>query len=83
LPEFELDLVQVPSILATKCRQSVDYVIASVPALPELRDAAIRLHKRIAQREATAENEFRVTELRNGIDEINNIIIAFEEFITK
>jgi hypothetical protein len=83
LPELELSLVQVPSILATKCRQSVDYVIASVAALPELRDAAIRLHKKIALRQASAENEFRVTELRNGIEEITNIIVAFDEFIVK
>jgi hypothetical protein len=83
LPEFELELVQVPSILAKKCRQSVDYVIASVASLAELRDAAIRLHKRIAERQASTENEFRVTELRSGIEDVTSIIVAFDEFIDK
>jgi hypothetical protein len=83
LPEFELELVQIPSILARKCRQSVDYVIASVGSLPAFREAAIRLHKKISERQPSAENEFRVTELRNGIEEITSIILAFDEFIDK
>ncbi|HEX7515665.1 MAG TPA: NACHT domain-containing protein [Chthoniobacterales bacterium] len=83
LPEFELELVQVPSILARKCRQSVDYVIASVGSLSGLREAAIRLHKKISERQTTVENEFRVTELRSGIEEVTNIMVAFDEFIDK
>lgn len=82
-PEFELELVQIPSILARKCRQSVDSVIASVGVLPAFRDAAIRLHKKISERQSSPENEFRVTELRNGIEEITSIIVAFDEFIDR
>lgn len=67
-------------ILAKKCRQSVDYVIASVASLAGLRGSAIQLHTRT---QASSDNEFRVTELRSGIDEITSIIVAFDEFIDK
>ncbi len=46
-----------------------------------LREAAIALHKRISNREVTAENELMTTELRDGIHEISEIIVTFEDFI--
>jgi hypothetical protein len=78
-----LHFAKCGSILAKKCRQSVDYVIASVASLAGLRDSAIQLHTRIMERQASSDNEFRVTELRSGIDEITSIIVAFDEFIDK
>ncbi len=83
LPEFENEVVQIPSILAKKCRQSVDYVIACVPALTKMRASAVQLHKKIASRTVTNENEFKVTELRSGIADISNIIVTFSEFIER
>jgi hypothetical protein len=83
LPEFEAELVQIPSIVARKCRQNVDYVIACVGALANLREAAVKLHKKLAAREATGDNQFRVTTLRSGIEDVTSIIVAFEEFIKK
>lgn len=75
------ELVQVPSILAKKCRSSVDYVVASVSALSELRTTLLALHAKYAQRQNTELNEYYVTELRNGINDVTQIIVAFKDFI--
>ncbi len=78
---LDLELVQVPSILARKCRNNVDYVVASVSALSDLRKALINLHGKYSQRQSTELNEYYVTELRSGINDITQIIEAFKDFI--
>jgi predicted phosphodiesterase len=83
LPDMEVDIVQVPSILAKKCRSNVDYVVASVGSLFELLKNLLSLHAKYSKRQPTDENEYLVTELRNGITDINQIIVAFKDFIDK
>jgi hypothetical protein len=78
---MDRELAQVPAILARQCRQSVEYVVACVGALIELRVALVKFHKRVARNEPIEETEFCVTELRSGIDAITDIIVAFHEFI--
>jgi hypothetical protein len=82
-PEFELELVQLPGVLAKKCRQNVDYVIACVGSLADLRQSAIKLHKKVSARQSSSDNELKVTELRSGIEDVTSIIVAFNEFIEK
>ena len=78
---MEDELVQVPSLLAKKCRSSVDNVVASVGALSELRDILLEFHAKYSKREITEMNEYYVTELRSGIDDVTQIIVAFKDFI--
>ncbi len=80
---MDLELVQLPAILAKKCRKSVDYVVACVGALSELRGALLHLHVRFSKRKATEENEYCITQLRNGINDVTQIIVAFKDFIDK
>jgi len=75
------ELAQSLGAFAKNCRQSVEYVMACVEPMSALRTSAISLHKRISKREVTGENEFLSTELRDGIHEISEIIVTFEEFI--
>jgi len=82
-PDMEVDIVQVPSILAKKCRSNVDYVVASVGSLSELLKELLTLHAKYSKRQASGENEYLVTELRNGITDVTQIIIAFKDFIDK
>ncbi|MHB8149809.1 MAG: NACHT domain-containing protein [Desulfobulbia bacterium] len=79
--DMEDELVQVPSLLAKKCRSSVDNVVASVGALSELRDILLEFHAKYSKREITEMNEYYVTELRSGIDDVTQIIVAFKDFI--
>jgi len=78
---MEASLVEVPSILAQKCRQSVDAVVACVGALSTLRETVLGLYSRVSQRRSSDEVAFAVTQLRSGVDELTQIIVAFEEFI--
>jgi calcineurin-like phosphoesterase family protein len=82
-PPYKLvsDLAKSLGAFAKNCRQSVEYVMACVEPMSNLRVAAISLHKRISKREVTGENEFMTTELRDGIHEISEIIVTFEDFI--
>jgi hypothetical protein len=75
------ELPQSLAIFAKNCRQSVEHIMACVESLANLRAASMFLHERLSKREATADNEFTVTELRNGIYEVSQIIVTFEEFI--
>jgi len=81
LLDMEVELVQIPSILARKCRSSVDNVIASVSALSELLKTLIELHEKYSNRQINELNEYCVTELRNGIDDVTQIIVSFKDFI--
>jgi soluble cytochrome b562 len=78
---LDVALVQVPSIVARQCRESVDYVMACVGALVDLRKAMVNYHKQISKKDLSDESEYNVTELRRGIDEVTRIIVAFDEFI--
>ena len=78
---MDAELVQIPATLAWKCRESVDYVFACVKALSILRVSLLEYHAKLLKRRAGEENEFCVSELRNGIDEVTQIIIAFQDFI--
>ena len=79
--EMDLELAQLPSILAQKCRKSIDYVVASVNGLTELRRVLFDYHAKLTNRKATEENEYCITQLRSGINEIAQIIITFKDFI--
>jgi hypothetical protein len=78
---MDVELVQIPSILAKKCRSSVEYVTASVGALADLLHELLVLHAKFSKRQASEEKEYLVTELRNGIADVTQIIVAFKDFI--
>jgi hypothetical protein len=78
---MDYELAQVPSIIAKQCRQSVEYVVACIDALTQMRVAMTDHHKKLMRREPSDESELCVTELRRGIDDITQIIVAFNEFI--
>lgn len=75
------ELAQTLCSFTKNCRQSVDYVITCVDSMSDLRDAATSLHRILSAKEATADKEYVVTELRNGINEVTQLIVTFEEFI--
>lgn len=79
---LEVELVQMPAILAKKCRSNVDYVVATVSSLDKLRTAILALYEKFSKRQATVENEYCITELRKGINEVTQIIVAFKDFIS-
>ena len=81
--DYELELVQIPATLARKCRQSVDYIIACVRSLTAFEAACVNLHAKIAKRPISSDNEFKVSELRGGIQDISTILVAFHEYIQK
>ncbi len=74
-------LVQTPSILARNCRQSVDYVVACVDSMAKMRDAATHLHRKLRERAITDDTQLMVSSLRDGIEELSQIIVTFEEFM--
>lgn len=78
---MEVEISQIPSIVASKCRESVDSVVACISALPALKDSLLKCHANLMARPVSDTLEFCVTEIRNGITEINQIIVAFNEFI--
>lgn len=80
---MEIELAEVPSIVAKKCRESVDSVVSCVAALPAYKDTLLSMHSSLAKHSPSTHLEFCITELRNGINEINQIINAFEDFIEK
>jgi len=77
------ELILSLSSLAENCRQSVEHVMACVDSMSGLRMVAIEMHKSLSKRDVTSDNEFLVTELREGIHEISELIITFEEFIRR
>jgi len=79
--KFEGALVQVPSAFAKKCKQDVDYVLSCVSEMGRLLAVATKLHGSISSRSIVSENELKVSDLREGIQEIESIISAFEEYI--
>lgn len=76
-----LELVQTPGILAKNCRQNVVYIIACVEAMSRLRESAILLHKKLLNTNKLIDKEYIITELRDGIQQVYQIILTFEEFI--
>jgi hypothetical protein len=80
---LERALVQIPSAVAQKCKQNVEFVVECIEALSDMRNAALELYLRLAKRAVSDETEFFVTKLRAGIDELTQIIVAFDEFIKK
>ena len=78
---MDVELVQMPAILAKKCRSSIDYVVACASALADLRRALLTFHANISKRPATEDNEYCISELRHGIDDVTQIIVAFHDFI--
>jgi hypothetical protein len=78
---LDADLVRVPAILARQCRQSIEYVIACVSALAELQRVMVEFHKSLLTKQITEASAYNVTELRQGIDDVTEIIVAFNEFI--
>jgi hypothetical protein len=77
-----LELVQTLGIFAKNCRQSVEYVIACVDAMSGLKDSAVSLHQKLMKKTVTEDMEFMVSELRDGIHEVDQIIVTFNEFIS-
>lgn len=82
-PNMTLELVQTLEIFAANCRQSVEYVIACVEVMSALRDVATQFHRSITLRKIVPDKDLVVTELRQGIHGISQIILAFEEFIQR
>jgi hypothetical protein len=78
---FESALVKLPGAAAANCRQDIDYVIACISSLQMLRTEAIKLHRKLAKREVSTQNSYYVTELRSGIDDLGELIAAFNEYI--
>jgi len=74
-------LVQMPGIFASKCKKSIEYVLACVPSLTPLREALIALHKKYSARAVSEDTELYITELRQGISEITLMLVTFNEFI--
>lgn len=81
LIDMDEQLVQLPAILAKKCKSSVDYVVASVGALSGLRSVLLAQYSKYTKRQVTEDNEYCIAELRNGITEVTQIIVAFKDFI--
>ena len=81
LIDMDEQLVQLPAILAKKCKSSVDYVVASVGALSGLRSVLLAQYTKYSKRQVTEDNEYCIAELRNGITEVTQIIVAFKDFI--
>ncbi len=80
--DMEIELVKIPSILAKKCKSNIDYVITNVNALSELRNKLLDLHAKYSIKKVTEHNEYCVTELRSGIEDVTQIIVAFKDFIS-
>jgi hypothetical protein len=80
-PLIAKELVQSLGVFAKNCRQSVEYVMACVDSMAGLLKAAKAFHQNLSRRDITDDNEFLVTELRDGIQEVSQIIVTFEEFI--
>lgn len=73
--------VELPRLVARNCRRDVNYVIACVQELSVLNGAALRMHQKISKRSVSKESEGFVEVLREGIDEIEEIVVAFNEFL--
>lgn len=78
---LELELVQVPSILAARCRESVDYVAAAIKALISLKAELIAFHAKIRRRAISENTEFFASELRKGIGDVGEIVVTFQELM--
>lgn len=74
-------MVQMPAILAKKCKTSIDYVIACVGSFGELRDTLVQLHQRYFKRPVSSDVEAYITEIRQGIEELTQMMVTFSEFI--
>jgi len=77
--DMDMQLVQVVSIFARNIRRNIDYVFASVGALPEMRTAALSYHALLMKRTVTEQVELYVSELRSGISDLTEIMSAFDE----
>jgi hypothetical protein len=75
----EQQLAQVVASFAKNCRRNIEFVSACIDSLPLLRDAALELHRRFRVRPISEKVENLVTELRRGIEEVSEILMAFEE----
>lgn len=78
---IERALVQIPGLVATKCKQNVDYVIDCAEELDSLMKVSLELYARISKRRSSDDTEYLVSQLRDGIDELQNLITAFHDFI--
>jgi hypothetical protein len=76
---MESELVQVLGIFAKNCRKKIDFVFACIDKLPELRNQALDFHRTLRSREVNEKLESLVSNLREGIDDVTQIIMAFEE----
>lgn len=81
--KYQMELAQLPAIISMKCKQSFDSVLACITALPVLRASLLKLHNHFAKQPFTESLEYCITELRSGITELNQILIAFDDFIEK
>ncbi|MDF1752770.1 MAG: metallophosphoesterase [Verrucomicrobiales bacterium] len=80
-PKFEDYAVELPKLVAINVRRDVKYVIACVAGLSHLNENAINLHQRFCKRATTTLLEENIGKLREGITEVDRIIIAFDEFL--
>lgn len=80
--EMDSALVHMPSILASKCKESISNVEMSVTALSEMLPSLYLLYEKLARREASDRNEALITQLRTGITELSQLIVTFDEFLS-
>ena len=80
--EIDSALVQMPSVLAAKCKESVTNVEMSVTALSEMLPTLFSLYEKLAKRESSEKNKVLVTQLRTGITELAQLIVTFDEFLS-
>jgi hypothetical protein len=80
--EIDSALVQMPYVLAAKCKESVANVEMSVAVLSEMLPSLYSLYGKLAHREGSDRNEALITQLRTGITEITQLIVTFEEFLS-
>jgi transposase len=80
--EMDSALVQMPSILANKCKESISNVEMSVTTLSEMLPSLYSLYEKLARRGASDRNEALITQLRTGITELTQLIVTFDEFLS-
>jgi hypothetical protein len=80
--DMDSALVQMPSVLAAKCKESVLNVEMSVTALSEMLPTLFSLYEQFSKRDGSDKNKTLITQLRIGITELTQLIVTFDEFLS-
>lgn len=79
---LQIELSQGLKTFARNCRQSMDYILACISKIKDFEKAAICFHKKVLERENSSETEYIVTELRDGLHDLLQIRMTFDEFLS-